>query len=268
MRGGGGRRWGACLPLVLALLVLVNPGRPPAAALRPGRGLPLSLRGGKQQKGARGGLAARARAGAGRGPVDLRKRLQAKLTALDARRKMLDGYSEKWAAEQAAQEDAPGGDADGDEDADGGEDVGGSETGADSAASAGQDQATDETRPEMARRDAGAPSRAGGASASSPPGPARGAGPDALLRELQRSGLCPKGALDSRVETFMVKLKREGKRAALVAALSRFREHLLRPQSRSRSAVLHCTVLCFTVLCHTILYCTLYAILYIYTILH
>jgi hypothetical protein len=57
-----------------------------------------------------------------------------------------------------------------------------------------------------------------------------GGSPDALLRELNRTGLCRKGELDARVETFIIKLKKEGKRAALASALMLFRAHLLRPQ--------------------------------------
>jgi hypothetical protein len=74
-------------------------------------------------------------------------------------------------------------------------------------------------------------------------GQGAGSGPDALLRALERSGLLAKGELDSRVSAFIVKLKKEGKRAALIAALEAFREHLRRPRShklrvRNKSAVL------------------------------
>lgn len=61
-----------------------------------------------------------------------------------------------------------------------------------------------------------------------------GSGPDAILRNMSRTGLCGNGELDSRVQAFMIKLKKQGKRAALVSALVKFREHLMRPQSRQR----------------------------------
>lgn len=237
----------------------------------------MTLRGGKEQRwaggvqrgrvpsphggGMRGGIARR-RGGGARGPpklglvgggVDVKKRLQDKLRTLGERRKILNDYESKWAAENEEQERekeaaaqrskgtkdlwnrAPKGthtklgqDMEDQEDQEAEDDDGEHTEETDAGETmddSGEDLQTHSVLGAPSKPDLNSTAASGGGTATSP---------DSLLRELNRTGLCLKGDLDARVETFIIKLKKEGKRKALVAALVQFREHLLRPQSHGR----------------------------------
>ena len=169
--------------------------------------------------------------------ADIRKRLQDKLTSLDNRRRMLQSYQCTWAK-------AIGGGAKpvnagselrtemSDGDREGGDDRAPSHTVVHEQQRGGQRRAEGTTQENVSAGDDSSTNNLLGSpmskSTDSRPGP------DALLRAMNRTGLCRNGELDSRVETFMIKLKKEGKRAELVSALTHFREHLTRPQSRGR----------------------------------
>ena len=241
------------------------------ASLSPGA---MTLRGGKDHRrqasaGASRsapvrGAAVRGRGGALRGAdrkpglvgggVDFKNRLQQKLRSMGERRKILNDYQSKWAAENEQQEreneavalrikgsndlwnKAPKGtrtklvqDSEEEEE----EDYDDGEERTEEADIGEKMQDTDEK--------SRAPSAVDASSQLENPAASRNASsggiatsPDSLLRELNRTGLCLKGELDARAETFIIKLKKEGNRAALVSALKQFRDHLLRPQSHRR----------------------------------
>ena len=208
---------------------------------------------GAGSQAAPGRKAAVAVAGHNKGPMSInwRKKLQDKLTSLGFRRKILHNYEHTWAENRESE--------------------GTSDARAVRGETDGAKKDTNEAMPDadecppsrlldgkwrrhtdmgtqasaFADGDSGKPWRnvreasATGDSISAD----CGSGPDAILREMNRTGLCRSEELDSRVEAFIIKLKRGGKRAALVSALVKFREHLLRPQShrrrvRNKSAVL------------------------------
>lgn len=237
----------------------------------------LSLRGGKDQhwvggKGRNKGGASRGAAVQGRGSrfeevgggVDVKKRLQEKLRILGERRKILNNYESKYAADTAdntekddklkadksrsqesawnkhtkithikldhsMSDDAP--DDEHDErkltDKKSRADVDSRET----TKGKISDQEDDSQQVGKPKKSLVTPCASNSTTEDlSTAISSSGGSPDALLRELNRTGLCRKGELDARVETFIIKLKKEGKRAALASALMLFRAHLLRPQ--------------------------------------
>eukprot|EP00960_Hanusia_phi_P039839 754083-Hanusia_phi.AAC.3 len=67
--------------------------------------------------------------------------------------------------------------------------------------------------------------------------------PDQILKRLNNSGLCLYEELDSKVKTYIIQLKKAGKRITLMNALKEFEEFLQKPKSfkhrvRNKSAVL------------------------------
>ena len=195
---------------------------------RPRRKTVLALRQQRkdQRKDQNGGSRASAeQAGEGAG---LRHQLQHKLDAIKSRRSILDDYESKYAqAEQIANPSL------------GLETSTGHETAAESDSGSGDHREArigqrvdgEQTGDDQAIPEAGKDSvDIGDETARSP---------DSLLRELQREGLCTLEELDARVRAFIVTLKKDGRRAALVGALSEFGKQLRGGRRmRNRNAVL------------------------------
>ena len=174
---------------------------------RPGRKTVLALRQQckDQRKDQNGGSRASAeQAGEGAG---LRHQLQHKLDAIKSRRSILDDYESKYAqAEQIANPSL------------------GLETSTDHESAAESESGSGDHQAGKDRVDIGEET-------------ARS--PDSLLRELRREGLCTLEELDARVRAFIVTLKKDGRRAALVGALSEFGKQLRGGRRmRNRNAVL------------------------------